>query len=229
MIKTSKQIKVFQVKHVFSGAVCNAWGQGGLRNVRAVITLTPNTLGGWEKGTPGSALTFSFFLYRLQKWNFQCWSSETYQCFKALWHQQRYSLKSKKRGRSFRRSLWFLRGINAFMCFKSWASCSTSLWKCNKTVRKQMHVPAPRPSGMLIRVAQQSARKGSLITGHARLCHEHNSLVRGRLYNNMLGRHVWHISFTFWNKQYKWHFFAGMFFSGIGETPCHRDSSPPSP
>ena len=49
----SKCIKPFQVKHLFSEVVRNVKGQGVLKHVKMLITLTPDTLfGGWEKGYP---------------------------------------------------------------------------------------------------------------------------------------------------------------------------------
>lgn len=48
-----KGIKRLQVKHLFSEVVCNVKGQGVLKHVKMLITLTPHTLfQGWEKGYP---------------------------------------------------------------------------------------------------------------------------------------------------------------------------------
>lgn len=38
----SKGIKPFQVKHLFSKVVCNVKGQGVLKHVKMLITLTPH-------------------------------------------------------------------------------------------------------------------------------------------------------------------------------------------
>ncbi len=43
-IVMSKGIKPFQVKHLFSEVVCNVKGQGVLKHVTMLITLTPHTL-----------------------------------------------------------------------------------------------------------------------------------------------------------------------------------------
>lgn len=60
IIIMSKGIKPFQVKHLFSEVVCNVRGQGVLKHVKMLITLTPHTLRVWEKDTLGLLGWFGF-------------------------------------------------------------------------------------------------------------------------------------------------------------------------
>lgn len=61
VIKLSEGIKPFREKHLFSELVCNVKGQGVLKHVEMLITLTPCTrLEAWKKDTLGLLGWFGF-------------------------------------------------------------------------------------------------------------------------------------------------------------------------
>lgn len=53
-----------------------------------------------------------------------------------------------------------------------------------------MHLPAPLPSGMLIRAAQQSTQKVCLIIGHTGLCHEHKRFSSSTFLQSIVVRYI---------------------------------------
>lgn len=60
IIIITKGIKPFQVKHLFSEVVCNVKGQGVLKHVKMLITLTPHFFEAGEKDTLGLLGWFGF-------------------------------------------------------------------------------------------------------------------------------------------------------------------------
>lgn len=57
----SKGIKPFQVKHLFSEVMCSVKGQGVLKHVKMLITLSPHTLlEAGKKDTLGLLARFGF-------------------------------------------------------------------------------------------------------------------------------------------------------------------------